>query len=261
MWDSIQRLWLGLILICCCSAILLISDTPRPKLGSVNAPGASVVSDRIVRVAMFQLASNPIIDEGAAGVLLSLKEAGYVADQSMKLRRFNAEGDVSVANAIAQELVGGDYDLLITLTTGALQAVANANQQRKIPHVFGLVSDPIKSGVGIGTEPLDHPAHLVGIGTFPPVDEALALAKKIEPAFVTGRLGLAPRGDQFRGLYESGPDGMSRTEYRAFRSERRKYHGGERRGCLAHRSTGGGVVDRGRCHDACGRGGHRQARA
>ena len=108
---------------------------------------------------MFQLASNPIIDEGAAGVLLSLKEAGYVADQSMKLRRFNAEGDVSVANAIAQELVGGDYDLLITLTTGALQAVANANQQRKIPHVFGLVSDPIKSGVGIGTEPLDHPAH------------------------------------------------------------------------------------------------------
>ena len=78
MWDSIQRLWLGLILICCCSAILLISDTPRPKLGSVNAPGASVVSDRIVRVAMFQLASNPIIDEGAAGVLLSLKEAGYV---------------------------------------------------------------------------------------------------------------------------------------------------------------------------------------
>ena len=39
---------------------------------------------------MFQLASNPIIDEGAAGVLLSLKEAGYVADQSMKLRRFNA---------------------------------------------------------------------------------------------------------------------------------------------------------------------------
>ena len=40
--------------------------------------------------------------------------------------------------------------------------MGNANKQKKVPHVFGLVSDPIAAGVGIGVEPMDHPAHLVG---------------------------------------------------------------------------------------------------
>jgi len=138
---------------------------------------------------MFQLASQPILDEGAAGVLDSLKEHGFVDGPNFTLKRFNAESDTGVANAIAQELVSGDYDLIITLTTGALQAVANANKQRRVPHVFGLVSDPVRAGVEIGREPLDHPAHLVGIGTFPPVDQALELARKLNPGL--SRVGLA----------------------------------------------------------------------
>lgn len=189
MWHTLQRLSLGIFLILLASAILLFSETPKPKPGeSVNSAAASGPA-RTMRVAMFQMASQPIIDEGAAGVLESLKEAGFVDGQSLKLKRFNAEGDMATGNAIAQELVGGEYDLIITLTTGALQAVANANKQRKVPHVFGLVSDPVKAGVDIGTEPLAHPAHLVGIGTFPPVDQALELARKINPKL--SRIGLA----------------------------------------------------------------------
>ena len=176
MWQSMQRLTLGLFLILIASLILLFSEKPRPVT-------------QVMRVAMFQMASQPIIDEGAAGVIESLKLAGFVDGQRLKLTRFNAEGDIGTANAIAQELIGGDYDLIITLTTGSLQAVANANKRKKVPHVFGLVSDPIKAGVGIGTEPLDHPAHLVGIGTFPPVDQALKLARQLNPRLA--RIGLA----------------------------------------------------------------------
>lgn len=189
MWHTLQRLSLGVFLILMASAILLLSEKPRIKDSPRAKTTESNVPIRTVRVAMFQMASQPIIDEGAAGVLLSLKDAGFVDGQSLKLTRFNAEGDMATANAIAQELVGGDYELIITLTTGALQAVANANKQRKVPHVFGLVSDPVLAGVGIGTEPLDHPAHLVGIGTFPPVDQALELARKVNPRL--SRIGLA----------------------------------------------------------------------
>lgn len=178
MWQSLQRLSLGIFLIALASSVLLLSEAPRAKDRSTAGPTAAKPA---VKVAMFQMASQPIIDEGAAGVLDSLKEAGFVEGKNLKLTRFNAEGDMATGNAIAQELVAGDYDLIISLTTGALQTVANANKQRKVPHVFGLVSDPIKAGVGIGADPLDHPAHLVGIGTLPPVDQAIELARKINP--------------------------------------------------------------------------------
>lgn len=189
MWHTLQRLSLGIFLILLASAILLFSETPKSKPRESQNTAAASGPAQTMRVAMFQMASQPIIDEGAAGVLESLKDTGFVDGQSLKLKRFNAEGDMATGNAIAQELVGGEYDLIITLTTGALQAVANANKLRKVPHVFGLVSDPVKAGVDIGTEPLDHPAHLVGIGTLPPVDQALELARKINPEL--SRVGLA----------------------------------------------------------------------
>ena len=101
-------------------------------------------------------------------MLDGLKEAGFVEGGSLKLSRFNAEGDLATANAMAQELTGGGYDLVITFTTSALQAAANANQQRRVPHVFRLVTDPTQAGVGGGAEPLDHPSHMVGVGTLQP---------------------------------------------------------------------------------------------
>lgn len=136
-----------------------------------------------------QMTSQPILDEGAEGVIDSLAAAGFRDGGQLKLKRFNAEGDIATANTMAQELTSGDYDLVITLTTGALQAVANANKQRKVPHVFGLVTDPTKAGVGIGSDPLDHPPYLVGIGTLQPVAESLRMAKELNPRLT--RVGVA----------------------------------------------------------------------
>jgi putative ABC transport system substrate-binding protein len=193
MGESLKRLSFGFLLIAMASAVLLLSEAPRQKPRDTTAATAeSAVPTRTMRVAMFQMASQPIIDEGAQGVIDSLKEAGFVEGKNLKLTRFNAEGDIATGNAISQELAGGDFDLVITLTTGALQSFANVNKQRKAPHVFGLVSDPVKAGVGIGTEPMDHPAHLTGIGTFPPVDQALELARKISPKLSKVGIGWNP---------------------------------------------------------------------
>lgn len=190
MWDALKRLALGFTLIFLASAVLLFSDASRQSKPFRRVEGDSGKSapTTIVRVAMMQMASQPIIEEGAAGVLEGLKEAGFEEGTSFKLSRFNAEGDMSTANAIAQELTGGGYDLIITLTTSALQAVANANKQRQVPHVFGLVTDPTKAGVDIGSEPLDHPAYMVGIGTLQPVAESLRMAKRLNPKLT--RVGL-----------------------------------------------------------------------
>jgi len=140
-------------------------------------------------VAILQHASQAILDQGVEGMIEGMKEKGFEAGKEIRIRRYNAEGDVATANAIAKEITSGKFDLVMTATTPSLQAVANANKEGKVPHVFGLVTDPVIAGVGIGRDPMDHPKHLVGYGTQQPVAEAFRLARQFFPGLK--RVGVA----------------------------------------------------------------------
>lgn len=167
-----QRLALGCFLIVSASAVLLFSDLGQRRAGSTKAP----------RIAIFQCASAGVLDEGVQGIKQALHQAGYVDGKNISLRMFNAENDMPTANAIAKRLTDGSFDLVFTVSTVCLQAVANANTAGKAIHVFGLVTDPYGAGVGINRDdPLDHPPHLVGLGSFQPVAESLELAKTLYP--------------------------------------------------------------------------------
>ncbi len=169
----VRQMLLGLVLIVLASSVLLLSDLDRRKVRLLGAP----------RVALLQYASQPAIDESVKGMIDGLAEAGFIDGESVAIQRYQAEGDIPTLNLIAREIVGGAFDLILTSTTPALQVVANANQQGKLPHVFGLVGDPAGSGVGISREdPLDHPGHLVGLGTMMPVEETFRLARGLLPS-------------------------------------------------------------------------------
>ncbi|MGE3498596.1 MAG: ABC transporter substrate-binding protein [Candidatus Binatia bacterium] len=171
MWPSLKRLALGLTLIAAAAAVLLLSDSGRRR-ATRAAP----------RIAIVQHASQGVIDEGVQGMLDGLAAQGFVAGQTLSVRRYNAEGDMATANAIASEVASAGYDLLLTATTISLQTVANANRDGKTNHVFALVADPAGAGVGIsGENPLDHPPHLAGFGTMQPVALTLEIAKRMFP--------------------------------------------------------------------------------
>lgn len=172
MKNSLRRLSLGIVLICSVSAILLLSDWNR----------RSAPKQKLPRVALFQFASRPLLDEGSAGVIEGLKSRGFIPDQTIRIERFNSENDLPTASSISRAIVDGGYDLAITVSTPCLQTMASANKAGKVVHVFGLVTDPFASGVGLDREHPDvHPRHLVGIGTFQPVREALTYAKRSFP--------------------------------------------------------------------------------
>jgi putative ABC transport system substrate-binding protein len=98
------------------------------------------------------------------------------------MEEFNAQNDFATANAIGRAISDGGCDLAITVTTPCLHALASANRAGKVRHVFGLVTDPFIAGVGLNRDkPLEHPRHLVGIGTFDPVRNALLAAKRCYP--------------------------------------------------------------------------------
>jgi ABC-type uncharacterized transport system substrate-binding protein len=170
--QGVKRLSLGVVLLALASAVLLLSDTS----------GRRRQERQVKRLAIVQHASQPIIDEGVRGMMEALAAAGYVDGQTLSVRRYNAEGDMPTANTIAAEVVGGDFDLILTATTPSLQTVANANRDGRKLHVFGLVTDPLISGVGItGRAPDQHPPWMVGYGTMQPVRETFALARQLLP--------------------------------------------------------------------------------
>src|SRR5215831_7938549 len=168
----VKRLALGFVLIVLASTVLLLSDVGRRTAAARSMP----------HIGLLQHASTLLLDDGTRGAIDALAENGFVEGKSVVIDKFNAHGDISVGNSIAKQMVNTPYDLLLTMSTLSLQAVANANRGTNTVHVFGLVADPVVAGVGISrSNPLDHPRNLVGIGSFLPVQDAFHIAREMFP--------------------------------------------------------------------------------
>ena len=172
MWTVIRRLLFGFCLILLASAVLVISDWHQRRS----------VGGKLPRVAIVQHSAAAALDEGVRGVLDSLKANGLIDGKNISIERFNADNDFAVANAIAEQVVAAGFDMIVTISTLSLQTVAKANSSARVIHVFGIVADAFRVGVGIGRKsPLDHPKRLVGVPTPLPVAESFRLARKLFP--------------------------------------------------------------------------------
>jgi ABC-type uncharacterized transport system substrate-binding protein len=133
-------------------------------------------------VAVLQQVSTVVLDDTVRGMLEGLAEKGFVDGETVTIRRYNAEGDLAQANAIAREIAGGPFDLALTSSTPSLQALATANERGRVLHVFAAVADPFSAGVGLDrADPLVHPRHLVGYGSLVPVDATFGILQRINP--------------------------------------------------------------------------------
>lgn len=167
---SFVRRWLPTVaLLAAASGLLLVTDR-----GSARRS--------LPAVAVLQQVSTTLLDDAVRGMLDGLAERGFVDGQTCTVRRYNAEGDLAQANAIAREIAGGPFDLALTSSTPSLQALANANERGRVLHVFGAVADPFSAGVGLDRrDPLVHPRHLVGFGSLAPVEATFRLLLAINP--------------------------------------------------------------------------------
>jgi ABC-type uncharacterized transport system substrate-binding protein len=181
-WSLAKRVWLSLALLGAGALILLLSDTHS----RVGARRPSAASQGPVPVALLKHASNRLLDELENGVLEKLAAEGYRDGEKIALRRFNAEGDLPTANAIARQITDGSYRMAISISTLSLQCVANANRAGRAIHVFGGVTDP--AGAGVGVERMNStnkPPWLAGMGTFQPVGEIFREARRLWPGLKT----------------------------------------------------------------------------
>lgn len=172
MSNVLRRMWLGLTLIIATSAFLLLSDMKQRAAGPSKIP----------KVALFTFSSLKALDDGVRGFKDRMKELGYVDGQTAIIQSFNAENDVATGNSIAKQITTGEYPYVVSVSTNCLQAVANANRDGKAKHIFGVVADPSIAKVGVSaTNPMDHPPHMVGIGTLMQPRELLLAAQRFNP--------------------------------------------------------------------------------
>src|SRR5690606_26534816 len=176
-WFAIKRLALGMTLIVAASIVLLVADLDRR-------------SGDVPRIAILQHASTSLLDEGARGIIDALAERGFVKGRTMDMSQFNSHGDMATGNAIARQVTTGEYDLVLTVSTPSMQAVANNNRDGRTIHIFGVVADPFSAGIGLNADdPLDHPAHMTGQSSFMPVEESFELTMQMLPGLQ--RVGIA----------------------------------------------------------------------
>ena len=156
------------------SAILLLSD--------LNNRSGTLHNKNITRIAIFRFNSNQILEETENGVLDRIRLSSSFQEGSIKISRYCAEGDMPTANTIATNIVSEKFDIVVSISTPGLQVMANANKHGEVLHVFCAVTDPVASGVGItGPAANQHPEHLVGIGTFQPVESVFRIAARMKP--------------------------------------------------------------------------------
>jgi len=133
-------------------------------------------------LAVLQQTSSMVLEDAVKGMIAGLAERGWTDGKTVTIRRYNAEGDLAQANAIAREIVGGPFDMVLTSSTPSLQAVATANARGRLKHVFAAVADPFTAGVGLDrADPLVHPPHLVGYGSLAPVHATFRIARRFNP--------------------------------------------------------------------------------
>ena len=133
------------------------------------------------RLALFLFSDNMVLTEVAQGIREELEHSGFLQRHGITMDLKNAQNEFSMAQSIAQDIVRQRYDYIITVSTPALQVMAQTNQ--KIPHVFGGVTDPYR--MGVARSAVDHPPHLTGVATFQPVARTIQVMREIFPGAET----------------------------------------------------------------------------
>ena len=151
----------------------------RSLIGCGGAPADGAVDEKLT-VGVVQLIDNGAFEDMREGFIARLQELGYTEDKC-EIYYKNAQGDAANLNAICQEMVDKDVDLIAAIATPAAQAAVNL--QSDIPVVFISVSNP--TGAGIITDMAHPDKNATGTSNAIPVSEMFKLADRLTPGCQT----------------------------------------------------------------------------
>lgn len=149
-------------------SLILIGCTDKKdetKTDSSSAGTETKAEDKEYKIGITQIVSHQALDKAREGFKDALKEAGIKAEFDEQ----NAQGDVTIANTIANKFITDKVDLVFAIATPTAQAMANATSDT--PILFSAVTDPEAAGL---VKP-----NVTGSSDKVDIDQQLALLREI----------------------------------------------------------------------------------
>lgn len=156
-----------------------VEKEAHPAPAAVPAPASAFQGARRFQIGLAYFGPDEGTDSAIKGLLDGLSKAGLVEGRNLTVRRVHANAEISAIPAMLQSLDGSDVDVIVPFSTPVLTAACAT--VRKKPVVFTYCSDPIAAGAGKTFD--DHLPFVTGIGSFPPVAEAVEMLRLTFPAF------------------------------------------------------------------------------
>lgn len=155
-----------------------------------------VRANQVMRIGVIQIVEHPSLDAARQGFIDLLAEKGYIAGEKVSYDLQNAQGDISIANTIAQKFLVERPDLILAIATPTAQAVANVITD--IPILITAVTDPVAAGL---VESMELPnTNVSGTTDLTPVAKQIELLLKFQPD--TGKVGIIYNAGEVNSLVQ-----------------------------------------------------------
>ena len=153
------------------------------KAGTSTAAGEPLrpPAGRTFKIGLAYFAPEPGAESCMQGLFDGLRNLGFIEGQNLEVRRAHAQGEIANIPAVLQNFDSQGLDLIVPMTTPCLTGACGT--VRKTPVVFTYVYDPIAAGAG--TSLTEHLPNVTGVGSFPPVDDTVAMIQKLVPGVKT----------------------------------------------------------------------------
>lgn len=136
--------------------------------------------DDKIKIGILQYLEHNALSEARKGFIDGLAEAGFVDGDNITIELNNPQGEQTVMDVQAKELVRKS-DLIFAIATPAASAVVNeaTEQGKDLPILFTAVTDPVSSKLIKSNE--KPGANVTGTNDMNPIADQISLVKQLVP--------------------------------------------------------------------------------
>ncbi|WP_300411118.1 ABC transporter substrate-binding protein [Lagierella sp.] len=130
-------------------------------------------------ISISQFAQHESLNNCRNGLIEGLKEEGLIEGENLKVDYKNSDGDLAIANQIAQQMASSNTDLVVAISTPSAMASFNALLNTQIPMVYTAITDPVEAQ--LAKEDRSPMGNVTGTSDVLPVEAQLKTIREIMP--------------------------------------------------------------------------------
>jgi putative tryptophan/tyrosine transport system substrate-binding protein len=129
------------------------------------------------RIGIIYFGPDEAADLCMKGLFDGLKDLGIEEGKNLEIKKAHAQAEIANIPLLLQNYDSMDLDAIVPMSTPCLTAACTT--VKNTPVVFTYVYDPVAAGAGKNAN--DHLPFVTGTSSFPPVEDTVAMIRRIKP--------------------------------------------------------------------------------